>query len=154
MSKVRRKDVLEYAENISEPELYRCGTCMHYGKSIICSECHGFCGSKYRFDWREYYAEHKESIDNLIKNNDMANDFINIKIGDRVIVFDEYSHDYTQHIILIESKEKDADFITKTNPEGIHFFGRDLDYWNEEEDDYEGDDYITNVDEGNFVNIV
>jgi hypothetical protein len=33
----------------------------------------------------------------------------------------------------------------------MHCFGRDLDDWNEELQDYDTDDYITHVWESNFV---
>ena len=65
--KVRRKDVLAYAEHINDVELYRCGTCMHYGKTEICGGCYGFCGSRFRFDWRYYYENHKAEIDKWLE---------------------------------------------------------------------------------------
>lgn len=71
--------------------------------------------------------------------------FKDINIGDVVIVYDEYSHDYIEHSIKITSKNEDSEYITKTNAKGIHFFGEDLDF---DEDD---DEYISNVHEGNFV---
>ena len=78
----------------------------------------------------------------------MEKNFLNIKVGDKVIVHDEYSHDYVEHIIRVESIEYHEDWITETNPKGMHCFGTDL-----QEDEY-GDDYITQVYEGNFCRIV
>ena len=65
--KARRKDVLEYAEQTKDSELFRCGTCLHYQKAIICGDC--YSGSRYRFDWKGYYEEHKIEIDEWIKEN-------------------------------------------------------------------------------------
>ena len=78
----------------------------------------------------------------------MEKKFIDIKVGDKVIVCDEYSHDYNEHILKVDSIEYHEDFITETNPKGMHCFGTDL-----QEDEW-GDDYITQVHEGNFCRIV
>ena len=78
----------------------------------------------------------------------MNNNFLDIHIGDKVIAFDEYSHDYTEHILQIDSIENDEAYITDTNPNGAIFYGTDL------EAEEWGDDYITFVHEGNFVKIV
>lgn len=69
-------------------------------------------------------------------------DFLDIKIGDKVVVYDEYKHDYDEHCIQIESIEYDECNITNTNPQGMICYGKDLDWW---------DDYITNVTESNFI---
>lgn len=76
----------------------------------------------------------------------MKNNFLDIKVGDTVIVLDEYSHDYIEHILKVDSIEYHKDWITETNPKGMHCFGTDL-----EEEEW-GDDYITQVNETNFVN--
>ena len=78
----------------------------------------------------------------------MKKNFLDIQVGDIVIVYDEYSHDYLEHILKIDGIEYDEDFITETNPKGMHCFGTDL-----QEDEW-GDDYITQVHEGNFCRIV
>ena len=78
----------------------------------------------------------------------MKKTFLDIKIGDKVIVFDEYAHDYVEHILIVESIEYHENWITETNPKGMHCFGTDL-----QEDEY-GDDYITQIHEGNFCRIV
>ena len=78
----------------------------------------------------------------------MEKKFLDIKVGDKVIVYDEYSHDYNKHILKVDSIEYDKDWITETNPKGMHCFGTDL-----QEDEW-GDDYITQVHEGNFERIV
>lgn len=73
--------------------------------------------------------------------------FNDIKIGNIVIAYDEYSHDYIEHRIKIESVEHDEAYITEENPEGIVYYGIDLD---REDDD---DDFISVVTEGNFCGI-
>lgn len=78
----------------------------------------------------------------------MEKKFLDIKIGDEVVVYDEYSHDYVEHILKVDSIEYHEDFITETNPKGMHCFGTDL-----QEDEW-GDDYITQVHEGNFCRVV
>ena len=79
----------------------------------------------------------------------MKRNFLDIKIGDKVIVFDEYSHDYYQHILQVDSLEYDnKEWATESNPLGMHCYGTDL-----EEEEW-GDDYITQVHEGNFVGFV
>lgn len=75
----------------------------------------------------------------------MEKKFLDIKVGDKVIVWDEYSHDYVEHVLEVDSIEYHEDWVTETNPKGMHCFGTDL-----EEEEW-GDDYITQVHEGNFV---
>ena len=84
------------------------------------------------------------------KGFELIKDFSDIKVGDKVVIYDTYSHDYDEHIIEIESAEKDQDFITETTPEGWHFHGKDLSCWDNDEQDYTGDEYITVVDESNY----
>ena len=71
--------------------------------------------------------------------------FKDIKVGDIVVACDEYSHDYNEHLIKIDSIEYDKEYVTETNPSGMTCHGTDI-----EEDEW-GDDYITFVHEGNFV---
>jgi len=72
--------------------------------------------------------------------------FKDIEVGDVVVVYDsESSHDYIEHTMEVTSIEYDEDYVTKTNPTGMHCYGNDLDY----EEDEEG--YITHIHEGNFV---
>lgn len=78
----------------------------------------------------------------------MEKNFLDIKVGDKVIVYDEYSHDYSEHILKVDSIEYHEAWITETNPKGMHCFGTDL-----QEDEW-GDDYITQVTESNFCRIV
>lgn len=75
------------------------------------------------------------------------NNFKNIQIGNIVIAYDEYSHDYTEHRVKIESIEYEDEYITSENPDGMICYGTDL-----EEEEY-GDDYISVVTEGNFCGI-
>ena len=81
--------------------------------------------------------------------------FKDIKVGDIVIVYNEYSHDYEEHKIKIDSIEYSKEYINKKyNPKGIRFYGIDLSLWDKEIQDYINDDYISVVTEGNFVCIV
>jgi 3,4-dihydroxy-2-butanone 4-phosphate synthase len=73
--------------------------------------------------------------------------FKDIKVGDVVVVYDEYSHDYNEHIIKVETIEYDKENVTEDNPDGMICYGIDL------EEEW-GDDYITVVTIGNFVSIV
>ena len=74
----------------------------------------------------------------------MNKNFLNLQIGDVVVAANIYSHDYTHYTIKITSIEYDEDFITETNPQGMHCYGECLD------DVSNFDDYITNVDEANY----
>ena len=74
------------------------------------------------------------------------NNFLNLKVGDIVVAYDDYSsHDYNEHIIKIDSVERDKENATPTNPDGITYYGTDF------EEEKWGDDYLTVVTEGNFV---
>lgn len=81
----------------------------------------------------------------------MKKDFLDIKVGDIVVVYDEYNHDYDEHYIEVESVEYDDCNATETNPKGMTCYGKDLNWWNDRLQDYDGDDYITNVTESNFI---
>ena len=71
--------------------------------------------------------------------------FKDIKVGDIVVVYDEYSHDYNEHILKVKSIEYEKEYVTEYNPNGMICYGTDL-----EEEEW-GDDYITVVTESNFV---
>lgn len=81
----------------------------------------------------------------------LIKDFLDIKVGDDVIAYDEYNHDYEEHHIKVENIEYDKENTTETNPEGMVCYGKDLSFWNEEQQDYDGDEYITRVTESNFI---
>lgn len=81
----------------------------------------------------------------------LVKDFLDIEVGDDIIVYDEYNHDYEEHHIKIESIEYDKENVTETNPKGMVCYGKDLSFWDEEQQDYDGDNYITNVTESNFI---
>ena len=75
----------------------------------------------------------------------MGKDFLEIKVGDVVTCYDEYSHDYEEHKMKVESIEEDAEYATETNPKGRVLYGEDLTY---------GDDFelmLGTVYESNFV---
>ena len=46
----------------------------------------------------------------------------NVKVGDHVICFDEYLHDYEEHELIIHHIESDPEYATNTNPLGIICF--------------------------------
>ena len=77
----------------------------------------------------------------------MKKDFGDVKIGDIVICYDEYSHDLHWHKVKVNNIEFDEANRTITNPKGKIYFGKDL-----EEKNW-GDDYITVVTESNFISI-
>ena len=74
----------------------------------------------------------------------MHKGFLDIKVGDKVIVFDEYSHDYEEHILEVNSIEYDSEWATETNPKGMHCYGTEI-----KKKEF-GNDYLTQVYEGNF----
>ena len=90
-----------------------------------------------------------DEYEDFLKNNTKG--FIDIKVGDVVIVYDEYSRDYEEHYFKVESVEYDKINATETNPEGMVCYGTDLDCYNEELGVYDTDDYVSVVTEGNFV---
>lgn len=63
----------------------------------------------------------------------------NVRVGDRVVCFDEYLHDYVEHLIEVDSIEIDDE-------NGIVLYGEDL-----SDDNIES--MIGRVDAGNFVRI-
>ena len=73
--------------------------------------------------------------------------YLDIKIGDIVVAYDEYSRDLNVHFLKVESIEEDKEYVTKTNPNGRVLYGTDM-----EEEGWE-DDYITMVHEGSFIRI-
>ena len=64
--------------------------------------------------------------------------FADIKNGDKVICYDEYSHDYAEHELLVSSIECEDGHLVA--------YGKDLTFPEDETDDY-----ITKVTAGNFV---
>lgn len=73
--------------------------------------------------------------------------FTDIKVGDRVICYDEYGHDYIEHELVITGIEYDKEYATDTNPNGMICYGDDVD---KEEFGYE---HLTVVTESNFCGI-
>ena len=85
----------------------------------------------------------------------MERSFLDIQVGDIVIVYDEYGHDCEQHYFKVESIEYDKEYINgEVNPKGMRCYGIDLDCWDEEFQEYDTDDYIGVVTEGNFCGFV
>lgn len=69
----------------------------------------------------------------------MSREFETVKPGDIIVCHDEYSHDYEEHDFLVESVEDETE-------EGVIAYGKDLDYPEDE-----SDDYIGRVSKANFV---
>ena len=88
--------------------------------------------------------------ENIKKHIPYNQTFFDIKAGDIVWASNEYSHDEEHHLLYVQEMEEDKEYATESNPTGRRYFGVDLDYWDDEIQDYEDDDYITVVDEGNF----
>ena len=82
----------------------------------------------------------------------MGKGFLDIKIGDKVTVIDEYSREYIVHTLKVTSIEEDSEYVTRSNPKGIHCYGDDMDYFNESDED--GFNYLTHIHEGNFIEII
>lgn len=66
------------------------------------------------------------------------------KVGEKVICYDEYLHDYVEHTMLVRTIEKDPEMKTETNPEGVVLYGIDL-------SDADEESMICTVSEGNYV---
>lgn len=66
------------------------------------------------------------------------------KVGEKVICYDEYLHDYVEHTMLVRTIEKDPEMKTETNPEGVVLYGIDLSDDNDES-------MICRVSEENYV---
>lgn len=67
-----------------------------------------------------------------------------VKVGEKVICYDEYLHDYVEHTMLVRSIEKDPEMKTETNPEGVVLYGIDL-------SDADEESMICRVSEENYV---
>ena len=74
-----------------------------------------------------------------------------VKVGDVVICYDEYSHDGEQHEFRVTSIEKDPLNATEGDAEGIRCYGDDLSSMIDGE--YVDDEYIGYVHIGNFIGI-
>lgn len=77
--------------------------------------------------------------------------FCDVKVGDIIICYDIYSGDYIETYFEVESVEYDDEYSTETNPKGMVCYGKDLDAWDEEDECYINDDYISVVTEENFI---
>lgn len=79
---------------------------------------------------------------------DIEKEYQDVKVGDIVICYDEYNHDYEEHRFCVESIEEDEEYVCEGNPKGKVLYGNDLTVTPEE-----SDDYIGVVHSGNFVGI-
>jgi len=77
----------------------------------------------------------------------MSERITDVKVGDVVTCYDEYSRDGEKHLMTVESIEKDKEYACEDNPEGIVLYGQDLEYG---EDD---DNCVSVVHSGNFIGI-
>ena len=72
-----------------------------------------------------------------------------VKVGDIFICDNSPDHDYETYILVIESVEKEEEFITEINPEGILAYGKG---YTKEEDEYiDSAGYTFRCSEENFV---
>lgn len=62
---------LEYARE-NDDEYGRCGTCKHYSKCNICSDCQD--GSEYEFDFIDYQYTHDDELANWIERTKLEKD--------------------------------------------------------------------------------
>ena len=70
--------------------------------------------------------------------------FLDVNVGDVVICYDEYSHDYVEHEMKVTSIEYDKLNATETNPKGCRLYGEDI-------SDDDDESMICMVYEGNFI---
>ena len=82
-----------------------------------------------------------------------SSNITDVKVGNIVVCFDEYATGYDEHLFKVNSIEKDEEYATEDNPEGVVLYGIDLDCYDEETQEMENDDYIGVVHSGNFVSI-
>ena len=78
--------------------------------------------------------------------DDSRKNFEDATIGDVIICYDEYSHDYVEHKMVVTSIENDPCNICEDNPKGRTLYGHDI-------SDESVDGYISVVNPGNFVGI-
>lgn len=79
----------------------------------------------------------------------MQKEFKDICVGDIVVCDNTPDHDYETYIMKITSVERDEEWITEDNPEGIVAYGEG---YTEEENDYiENAGYTFQCSIGNFV---
>lgn len=82
----------------------------------------------------------------------MNKHFLDLVVGDKVTCVDEYAGGTSYHELVINSIEDDEAYATDNNPTGRRYFGIDQDHVNEDGEFEPGDnEYITVIDEGNFV---
>lgn len=81
--------------------------------------------------------------------------FLDLKVGDKVVCLDEYSGGTSYHELVINEIEDDSEYATETNPTGRRYFGTDQAYLDENGNFDEGDnEYLTVVDEANYLYLV
>lgn len=81
--------------------------------------------------------------------------FLDLKVGDKVVCLDEYSGGTSYHELVINEIEDDSEYATETNPTGRRYFGTDQAYLDENGNFDEGDnEYLTIVDEGNYLYVI
>lgn len=73
-------------------------------------------------------------------------DFDQVKVGDVVVCYDEYQHDYVEHEMVVTSIEDDKADVCEDNPLGRKLYGNDI-------TDYSDESMICMVHPGNFVSI-
>lgn len=81
----------------------------------------------------------------MAKETENKSSFFDLKVGDVILAYDEYSRDGDVHRVKITSVEYDDANVCEENPKGMTCYGDDLD-----EEEW-GDDYVTVVTHSNFI---
>jgi hypothetical protein len=63
----------------------------------------------------------------------MEKHFLDVTVGDIVVIYDENLHDYIEHRVKIASIEENKENATKTNPKGRVLYGEDLTFGDDDE---------------------
>lgn len=77
----------------------------------------------------------------------MNKTFLDVNVGDVIICYDEYNHDYVEHKLKVTSIEENGEYVTETNPKGRVLYGDDLTYGDDDEL------MICTVFESNFISV-
>lgn len=72
---------------------------------------------------------------------------MDVNVGDVIICYDEYNHDYVEHKLKVTSIEENGEYVTETNPKGRVLYGDDLTYGDDDEL------MICTVFESNFISV-
>jgi len=99
------------------------------------------CYMLHRIEGKTVQNHKRQSADSVRQSK-----FTDIKVGDVVFAYDEYSHDYTEHVLRVTSVEFHKEYVTESNPDGMCCYGTDL--------SDTSDEHMSVITEGNFCWIV